>query len=225
MSKLVKDQSKQIRADYFNGGEPETLIVTIRFDDRCGNGHNTFSITGELYRAPPVRGERTVKHESGKTLWCHSGGCIHDEIAKHLPQLAKFIKWHLCSTDGPMHYVANTIFLAGDRDHNKLRKGEFRQLIDRETKLPLWKLDDSGWKQRTVAAAEKPEPVVMQWVPWGTEGEGKERELDKARKAAIWPDATDEELMADDLAAKLTARLPALMVEFQAAVEELGFTY
>lgn len=41
-----------------------------------------------------------------------SGGCIHDEVAKHFPELAHLIKWHLSSTDGPMHYVANTVYWA-----------------------------------------------------------------------------------------------------------------
>jgi hypothetical protein len=45
------------------------------------------------------------------------------------------------------------------------------------------------------------------------------------RNAAIWPEATDEQLMADDLKEQLEARLPALLAEFQAAVESLGFTF
>ena len=41
--------------------------------------------------------------------------------------------------------------------------------------------------------------------------EGKERELDAARRVAIWPEATDEELTAPDLKGRLEARLPALL--------------
>jgi hypothetical protein len=52
------------------------------------------------------------------------GGCIHDELTKYFPELAHLIKWHLCSTDGPMHYVSNTMYHASDRDHNGKRKGE-----------------------------------------------------------------------------------------------------
>jgi hypothetical protein len=44
----------------------------------------------------------------------HGAQCLHDEIAKAFPELAKYIKWHLCSTDGPMHYVANTVFHADE---------------------------------------------------------------------------------------------------------------
>lgn len=58
-------------------------------------------------------------------------------------------------------------------------------------------------------------------------GEGKARDLDAARLSAIWPEATDEELLAPkpELEAKLLARLPTLMQEFKAAVESLGFKY
>lgn len=49
--------------------------------------------------------------------------------------------------------------------------------------------------------------------------------MSTASRAAIWPEATDEELTAPDLASRLAARLPALMAAFRVAVEELGFTY
>ncbi len=90
-------------------GEPARLTVQVRFDDKCKNGHNTFSITGE------IRGkyERDI-----------AGGCLHDDIAQVFPELAPLIKWHLVSTDGPMHYIANTLFHASDRDHNGRRAGE-----------------------------------------------------------------------------------------------------
>jgi hypothetical protein len=76
----------------------------------------------------------------------------------------------------------------------------------------------------TVSATEPP-AVTLHWKPYGRVGEGKERELDCAREAAIWPEATDEDLIAPDLEKRLAARLPALMADFRAAVEALGFTY
>jgi len=39
------------------------------------------------------------------------GGCMHDEIRKHFPELEPLIKWHLCfEHSGPMHYIANALF-------------------------------------------------------------------------------------------------------------------
>ena len=83
----------------FNG---RSIIVRakVRYNDSCRNGHNTFSITGEYL-------DRTSQN------WANSsGGCIHDEISAAFPELKKFIKWHLTSSDGPMHYVANSIYWA-----------------------------------------------------------------------------------------------------------------
>lgn len=57
-----------------------------------------FSVTGETQRREDVRWREG------------SGGCIHEEIAKHFPELAPLLKWHLVSTEEPMHYFANGIF-------------------------------------------------------------------------------------------------------------------
>lgn len=96
-----------------------TMYAEIRFDDECGNGHNSFAITGTV-----INPRRHADVEA-----C---GCMHDDIARVFPELAHLIKWHLCSTDSPMHYVANTVYHASDRDHNGKRKGE---VISSETRL------------------------------------------------------------------------------------------
>lgn len=39
------------------------------------------------------------------------GGCCHDEIAKHCPELAKFIPLHCCNHYGaPMYPVENGMY-------------------------------------------------------------------------------------------------------------------
>lgn len=98
--------------EYQEGKSKFRMRVEVRFDDNCRNGHNTFAITCSIdeWRAGTWR-------EFG-------GGAAHDEIGRVFPELAPLIKWHLCSTDGPMHYIANTVYLAGDRDHNGKRAGE-----------------------------------------------------------------------------------------------------
>lgn len=87
----------------------ELITCTIRFDDQCRNGHNSFAITGTTY----VLGRRGIE----------TGGCIHESIASHFPSLAHLIKWHSFDTQGPMHYVANTVFHASNL-HNGKAKGE-----------------------------------------------------------------------------------------------------
>lgn len=56
---------------------------------------------------------------------------------------------------------------------------------------------------------------------------GKERDLDAARRAACWPDATDAQLCAEpeELKAALLARLPALVADFRADMENFGFEW
>src|SRR5215472_1957083 len=101
-SVLTKSQKKVYGPRAIAGwGHNAQIKAEVRYDDECGNGHNTFSITGEIY----IPGRRD----------CESCGCLHEEIAKAFPELAPFIKWHLFSTDGPMHYVANTVYFASER--------------------------------------------------------------------------------------------------------------
>lgn len=226
ISQLTKHQKKTFGPAVFTNsyGRKAWIKAEVRHDDQCGNGHNSFAVTGEM-------GEMTA---SGKHLRAESFGCLHEEIAKAFPELAPLIKWHLCSTDGPMHYVANTLYHAGDRDHNGLNKGEFRQHTSRGPNqnggvegVPNWVLELPDRQSRDVYAMEKPAPITLEWKAYGKTGEGKERELNHARSSAIWPEATDEQLCAEpeELKAMLLERLPALMDEFRKAVESLGFTY
>lgn len=156
-SKLTKNQKKTVVK--IKGHEK--LVIKLRHDDECGNGHNTFAVTADLHE----------KAKNGLWVW-QAGGCLHNEIAQWAPDIAPFIKWHLCSTDGPMHYIANSMYHASDKD---------------------------CWGRR----------------------KGKEPDLEAARSCAIWPEATLEDFTEE----KLLARLPALMQEFKAAVEALGFEY
>ena len=212
MSVLTKKQEKTYGPRPISGwGKNAQIKATVRYDDRCGNGHNTFSITGEIF----TPGKRD----------CEAGGCLHDEVSKHFPELAPFIKWHLVSSDGPLYYVANTVYHASDRDCWGLRLGEFQQNKKRETGLPMWKLDANFGGIKYVSSAEKPWPVTFSYKPYGKIGEGKKRELDFARSSAVWPEATDEDLTSDTLKEKLLARLPKLLEDFQRDVESLGFIF
>lgn len=157
---------------------------------------------------------------------------MHDLIQERVPEYSHLIKWHLVSTDGPMHYIANTLYHASDRDCWGLRKGERRQIRNGKTGKLSWRyaiLDSQGQEvepDKYFDSDTKP-PIEyrVEYVPWELIGEGKARELDLARSTAVWPDATDEELLAPDLEAKLTARLPRLLDAFRRDIEALGFTY
>lgn len=106
----IANQKKTFTEKWQKNHRRYQLVATVRHDDECGNGHNSFAITGELYE---------------NDRWM-AGGCLHDDIAEHFPELAPLIKWHLCSTDGPMHYPANALYHAGERDCWGKLKGEVK---------------------------------------------------------------------------------------------------
>jgi hypothetical protein len=216
---LFSSQTWGATRTWRSGRQTGQITVDIRFDDNCKNGHHTFAITG------------TAKAGRDHEI----GGCIHEEIAKYFPELAPLIKWHLFDQTGPMHYVSNTVYLAGDRDYNGLRNGESRQLVNGRTKLPCWELalvnaDGTDRKHafEWIDAETCPQnPPVALYRPRMIVGEGKERQLDAARSVAVWPEATDAELMQEPAALKaaLLARLPGLVAEFRADMERIGFAW
>jgi hypothetical protein len=268
-SKLTKQQYKSFGPRPVEGYGPGAAIwAHVRYDDNCGNGHNSFAITGTV-RVPRQR----------EAAAC---GCLHDDLALAFPELAPFIKWHLCDSNGPMHYVSNTCYHASDSDYNGRRAGEpssfthavqfgdnpikhkvsksfgaFLQQYRRGVAgdfdfevLPIQHENRSGetyefspkytfggyadkWHKCPfdtepealdfLKALQTCNPVFLE-VPtaWS---EGKKRDLDAARNAAVWPEATEEELIAPGLKERLEARLPALLMEFRQAVESLGFTW
>lgn len=210
-STLTKKQVKVFKKSYTENGREYVLIANVRYDDECGNGHNTFAVTGEVWRA-----------KNGQPIGrdCESCGCIHEDIANHLPELAPYLKWHLVSSDGPMYYIANTVYHAlahgpkyawvyytGPQDPLKIKEADERCL---------------GYVKADQARETEGKPGYR--VEWDQKS-ARVANLDHARTSAVWPDATDEELTAPGLKARLQARLPKLMEEFKTAIEQLGFTY
>lgn len=75
-----------------------SITATVRYDDTLGNGHNTFGISAK------------ISDPRGRLV---SAGCLHDEVAKAFPELTPLIAYHLMSSDGPLHYLANTLYWLG----------------------------------------------------------------------------------------------------------------
>lgn len=205
LNQKIDIYSRQITG--YGGGA--VLSVELRFDDGCRNGHETFYITGE------VRGPRGVHITSG---------CIHEDIARVFPELEPLIKWHHTSTDGPMYYIANTCYHASDRDCHGPRKGERKPILGPD-KMPTWVPKTKP--EQYVKSYEQPAPVLVEHELWCREGEGKARDLDAARRVAVWPNATDEELCQErsQLEAVLKARLPGLLAAFKQDMLNVGFIY
>ena len=205
VSGRIYDQRITLRVPWREDPE-RTFFVHLRFDDSCHNGHESFAATCD---------------------YPNGGGAAHEEIVRHVPELEPYLKWHGCSTEGPMHYVANTLWFAGDRDCWGLREGERRQIRNGRTGLPAWKLSEVDLPKYVDAEERPSEERVVRYVPWESVGEGKEREFDAARRCAVWPHATDAELSLprEELTVLLENRLPDLLAQFRRAMIELGFEY
>lgn len=223
-------------------GAGAEIQAELRFDSlHYANRSNGFAITGEI--STPTdrrRGDNSAD------------GCIHDEIAAAFPELAPLIRFHLFDTGtNPMHGVANAVYLAGTRDCHGLDKGESKPIAGPDG-IPHWELQacdvppgglsdtptGEGYAGRdsvplfilkTRHKGDAPPATVptLRWVQSCRIGEGKARDLDSARRAAAWPEATDAELMQEPAAlrAVLEARVPGLIAEFRAAMDSAGLAW
>lgn len=248
-------------------GPGGTIYVTIRFDDECKNGHQSFSITADVYTA-----------ESRRQRDIAAGGCLHEDIAQVFPELVPLIKWHLTSTDGPMHYVANTVYHASNRDCHGYQAGEpcswgsviffgnspvshdisakFAAFLESRRGTGDFNIEEhghtdsngrvydphftfAGYTDSWAVCPFKNRATAEQWQAACNAGifridkivtgysAGKERNLDAAREAAVWSEATDGQLClpAAELTALLEARLPGLIAEFRAAMDAAGLLW
>ena len=207
-----KTHAKQVKTygpkTYTENGRTYRITARVRFDDECRNGHNSFSVTGQ------------IDEQHGSRWMDRSGGCIHEEVAKHFPELAPVIKWHLCDWSGPMHYVANTTYHVDEH-------GPTHAWVYYTGPSDPANLD--GTKERLLTYAKAAEAQSVEGKPgyrvaWDAKT-AKVRNLKHARSTAVWPDATDADLTEPGLEARLVARLPALLADFRAAVESLGLEW
>jgi hypothetical protein len=208
----------------------EILVARYGFDGAFAARHGQLphlSVCVDRYR----------KRRNG-TLEDVGGGALSLEDARrYFPgPIADLVPFQLCDapTGEPMHYLSNTVFLAGDIDHWGLRAGERRQIREPDG-TPRWELrvDDGtehgadlpgSWNSSRSAADRPAETLTLRWFPLCRVGQGKARELALARRVAVWPEATDAELSvpAEELRAALTARLPALRERMRAACLAAG---
>lgn len=211
--------------------------VTVRVEAVYGNPHSNggynlrvgIRVHGDgcgWYRALPKR------------IRLEQGGKEHLDDAMF--SIADLLPYHDWYTFGPWGYFSDLIYHAGNRDCHGLTKMQHKQLLAGGDKnRPCWRLvaiDPDGvempvWAvEHAVRTVEGPKPIRdwrLEWRPWWVVGEGKERDLDHVRRAANWPDATDEQLCAepDKLALALAERLPGQLALMRKAVERVGFTW
>lgn len=184
------------------------VAVDIHWYRLGGNEHKHLSIIG------------MVSDSTGK--WLQSCGQVAEDIARVYPELRHILKWHLCSLDGPMFYLENTLYHAGDDGKGEIRYAPIAP--GSTTMAPMWERDlPSGGHVGIKVSATRPPDEVLGWRP--VLREGKARDFEAARRTAIWPEATDEQLSLPEheLRALLVERLPRLLQQFRADMAALGF--
>ena len=68
---------------------------------KIGNQEPYWSVTGE------------TQHLRLGSWREDTGGCIHELVVRHFPELGQSIKWHLSgAASGPMHYIENAVYWA-----------------------------------------------------------------------------------------------------------------
>lgn len=112
------------RVQFEENGKYYLLIASAKLEKLSGNKHAYFSITADLKESA-----NTVKYykQYGNVIsWReYSGGCLHDEVEKHVPEWKKYLKWHLTDATGiPMYYIENTLYHASNLDCWGKYKGE-----------------------------------------------------------------------------------------------------
>lgn len=191
------------------------------YDDTPENRKHHFSLTSEVKN----------RHTRGAEFDMASDSVVADVF----PEVSGLIPFIGMTSAGPVHYLENTLYLAGNRDHYGLLLGESRPLFS--AGVPLWSLaafTSSGQQAKFPGSFSRhhtgtvpPVPLLLRWVPATQIGEGKPRELAAARSVATWPDATDAELSAEpaELKAALLARLPELLAQFRKEITSAGFVW
>ena len=162
MNQLYKKRTKTTGHTLGNG---QYMVVKLRHDDECNNGHNTFSITGELWES-----ERKYYNNGndGREKGLISCGCIHEDIMIYFKvTYGPLIKWHLVSDDGPMHYVANTLYHLGYQNNPTPNLGHARSSAvwpDMPESF-LCDLEEWTWSTAGNAAAKVIETALLERLP------------------------------------------------------------
>lgn len=135
---ITKRQTRQFTKLIQVDGKKGRIEVKIRYDDGCGNGHNSFAITGALWSSETSSLDRC----------CEGMGCIHDDIHKYFKEFRHLIKWHGVTSDEPLYYLQDTAF--------HVKEGEF----EHARSSAVW-LDATEEQLRDVQALKDRLPALM----------------------------------------------------------------
>lgn len=184
----LQKKSNDLRFSTLKTVGKKTIYVKIRLNDECKNGHQDFSITGDIYEAGKPKTDR----------YFISGGCIHDDIAKHFPEFKQFIDLHLCDYKGiPMHPTANGFyhlrqgfnktkpedknFRAEYCDYYRISPYQFEQLNEAENELQF------ALKLQSLGILEQWEEQAKKAIATLEEMTGTKFVIDSKRTQLVFP--------------------------------------
>lgn len=142
--------------------EGDNMTIKIRLNDECKNGHNDFSITGDIYEKGKPKTDR----------YYISGGCIHDEILKVRPDLKIFVDLHLSDSKGvPMYAIENGYYhlknsgLEVAKDYLRLTEAEAKIIAQSVDKLHFtYLLHKLNIPEKWHNEAKKAIELLEQWT-------------------------------------------------------------
>ena len=115
---------------YTENGDEYKIKTTVSLDDDCHNNMCDWSITADIH----WKNEHGIYEE-------YMGGCCHDEIIRHCPELAKFIPMHTCNHYGaPLYPVENGMYYI--KNGNKSVAIEYLRISDKEYSKLSEAMDD-----------------------------------------------------------------------------------
>lgn len=103
--------------------------------EKIGKQEPYFSVTySEYERDSPQApaGEERITRRGQRYVMC-SGGSSRERITKHFPHLKQAVRFHLCSSSGPMHYVDNSWFHMQRGDHGAAKRSMVWGILPSET--------------------------------------------------------------------------------------------
>ena len=117
-AQVTTEQSNSLIHTIDTNNNKINMRIKIRLNDECKNGHQDFSITATYWEVGKVRNDRNMI----------AGGCCHDEILKHRPDLQIFVNLHLCDFTGcPMYAVGNGFYhLTNGFNNTKPNEANFK---------------------------------------------------------------------------------------------------
>lgn len=147
MTTNTKKQSNDLRFSTVKIVGNKKIVVKIRLNDECKNGHQDFVITADIYEK---KGNGQYYHNS-----C---GCLHDEILKYFPQFKIFVDLHLSDYKGaPMYAVENGFY--------------YLQNSDKKTVIEYLRISEDQYNKLTHAEDKDyfkyllySEGIVNQWI-------------------------------------------------------------